>query len=850
MKRFWMIFFAILSIIFFNKSNLQAYDITTSFIYPVGHPFTGSGYSITQGFNTSHCDGFCSNQPNNDCGTCPTGTWLWGHTGVDLANGQSGGLIRATAPGKVVASGWVNGWGNMVRIEHKLQTVTDNIVYSQYAHMQYEPLVKIDQEVCKGEPIGYVGNTGFSIGNTGYHLHFEIKLENSNGPGYSNGDLEIINNYYNAIDFINNDISHDPPCKSLAQIEGLPEVYWLQNGKAYHIVNDTILSNMNSIPGWDKTQVYPEGTFKVLPPGFLIPSGDYKKGPDFISNSNTSNKLLIQLNKDDKIYVVENGQRRHITSLEIFEQLGYDRKDVISVAQAILDFIPEGEPISSVAYNVDAVLIIDSSGSMTSYDPANLRKAAAKIFVHNADDNDQVAIVDFDSYTKIWWPLQPLTVNRDGILAAIDKIDSSGGTNLGAGLSAGYNQLKASTKPNKKAAIFMTDGQGDYSNQAQLFLNNIDDPYDDWPVYTIGLGYGVNTTLLQNIADITGGIYFQLSDPNQLQNVYFEIANLIKEDSQPLLNTITIMFVRDTYCSWVNVPTNQDSITFLVSWPGSEVSASLKSPSGREIRPDTTDLDVYHAKGLTYELYRISKPEAGQWEINLYGVDLAPAGEEVRISVSSVGPTEPVDTTPPVISISNPLNGKTYFDQLAAGISFMVEDPESAIVVKSALLNGVPINNTDKILFSKLGENTLTVTATNEANLTSEATVTFYVDHFSWLPPIKYKVDSSTETETNLVRPKSTLPIKFAIFDEFDNFVANSSARVVVEGTTAEFAYGEGDTNIRINQKVGEDPVYIVNLHTNFHKWDYQMEVDGEYWVTVYFDSILAARTKIKLVQK
>lgn len=846
MKRFGMIFFAISSIIILNKSNLQAYDITTSFVYPVGYPLTGSGYSITQGYNTSYCDGFCSNEPNNPCGTCPTGTWLYGHTGVDLANGQSGGLIRATAPGRVVASGWANGWGNMVRIEHELQTVTDNIVYSQYAHMRFEPLVEIDQEVCKGEPIGYVGNTGFSVGDTGYHLHFEIKLENSNGPGYANGVSSIIDNYYNPIDFINNDISHTPPCKSLAKIEALPEVYWLQNGKAY-LVSDTILSKMNNIPGWDETHVYPEGTFEILPPGFLIPESDYEKGPKFISNSNDSDKLLIQLNEDNKVYVIENGQRRHITSSEIFEKLGYDWKDVISVSQEILDLIPEGEPISSVAYNIDATLIIDSSGSMTSYDPANLRKAAAKIFVHNADDNDQIAIVDFDSYTKIWWPLQPLTANRDGILAAIDKIDSSGGTNLGAGLSAGYNQLKASTEPNKKAAIFMTDGQGGYSNQAQLFLNNIDDPNDDWPVYTIGLGHGVNKTLLQDIADTTGGIYFQLSDPNQLQNVYFEIANLIREDSQPLLNVIKIMFVRDTYCSWVNVPTNQDSVTFLVSWPGSEVSASLTSPSGREIRPDTTDLDVYHAKGLTYELYRISKPEAGEWEINLYGVDLAPAGEEVRISVSSVGPTEPADTTPPVINISNPLNSKTYFDQLPTDFHFMVEDPESAIVSESALLNGAPINNNDSILLTQLGENTLTITATNEANLTSEETITFYVNHFSWIRPILYLKGSSIETATYFAKAKSTLPIKFVNFDEYGGFVANPAVKVVVEGTTAEFVYGETDTNIRINQEEEDDPNYIVNLHTNFNKWDYQMEVDGEYWITVYFDDILAAKTKIKL---
>ena len=35
---------------------------------------------------------------------------------------------------------------------------------------------------------------------------------------------------------------------------------------------------------------------------------------------------------------------------------------------------------------------------------------------------------------------------------------------------------------------------------------------------------------------------------------------------------------------------------------------------------------------------------------------------------------------------------------------------------------------------------------------------------------------------------------------------------MVVEGITAQFIHGEGDTNIRINQEEGEEPLYIVNI--------------------------------------
>lgn len=500
---------------------------------------------------------------------------------------------------------------------------------------------------------------------------------------------------------------------------------------------------------------------------------------------------------------------------------------------------------SSETNNIAASLIIDSSGSMSWNDPMNLRKAAAKIFVHNAADEDQVAIIDFDSYVSVLSLLQTLTENRDDIISNIDLIDSSGGTNLGAGLEEGYHQLQSADKSYKKAAIFMTDGQGSYSNQAEKYLNDENDPQDDWPIYTIGLGSGTDTDLLQNIADTTGGLYFPLSDPDQLEEVYLEIANIIKEGSRQLDKTVKIIFVGETVRTHVDVPTHQESVTFLVTWPGSEVNTTLITPDGREITPTTKD--IYHAKGLTYELYRISDPEPGKWSIELFGVDLAPEGENVSINVSSTGPSEPRDTTPPDITISNPVDGKTYFNQHPYAVSWLIDDPESEITDKTAFLNGDRISNNDEILFSKLGENVLTVSATNEVGLTKEETITFQVNSFSWLPPIKYEKRSNTNTRTYTAKLNSTLPIKFAIFDQYDEFVSDPSCKVVVEGTTAEFTVGEGDTNIRINEEEGEDPCYIVNLHTNFKKWDYGLAAGNEYFINVYFDNILAAKTLLRL---
>ena len=89
----------------------------------------------------------------------------WGtmHYGIDLAC-ASGTPIKASDGGTVVFSGWGNGYGNMIKIDH------GNGFYTLYGHNS-KNIVSVGQKVAQGEVIGYVGSTGNSTGN---HLHFEV----------------------------------------------------------------------------------------------------------------------------------------------------------------------------------------------------------------------------------------------------------------------------------------------------------------------------------------------------------------------------------------------------------------------------------------------------------------------------------------------------------------------------------------------------------------------------------------------------------------------------------------------------------------------------------------------------
>ena len=86
------------------------------------------------------------------------------HSGIDIAV-PSGSPVYATADGKVLLAGWVNGYGNTVVIDH------GGSITSLYAH---NSVLKITagKTVKKGAVIALVGSTGNS---TGPHLHFEIR---------------------------------------------------------------------------------------------------------------------------------------------------------------------------------------------------------------------------------------------------------------------------------------------------------------------------------------------------------------------------------------------------------------------------------------------------------------------------------------------------------------------------------------------------------------------------------------------------------------------------------------------------------------------------------------------------
>ena len=160
----------------------------------------------------------------------------------------------------------------------------------------------------------------------------------------------------------------------------------------------------------------------------------------------------------------------------------------------------------------DIAFVIDYSSSMNDNDPDSLRLKIVRSFIEKLRDNqDQATVIQFAAKATT---LVPLSSNKQALLNAVDNItnasgegcnDKDVGTNGSDGIHAALEELK-SLEHGFKHIIFLTDGEDTSVSYDYEELIKEAKKYNV-TIFSIGMG-DANKTLLQHIAEATGGKYY------------------------------------------------------------------------------------------------------------------------------------------------------------------------------------------------------------------------------------------------------------------------------------------------------------------------------------------------------
>ena len=192
---------------------------------------------------------------------------------------------------------------------------------------------------------------------------------------------------------------------------------------------------------------------------------------------------------------------------------------------------------------VALLLLIDASESMSRGNARGTKMAMAKQAAADAvsalEDDDQVAVMIFDTRTQVVVPFERVgdAASRERIRQLIARIAPGGGTDIYSSLQAGLDLLGRQTAQ-ARHLVLLTDGRvydyRDYGDLVQTYRRQ------GITLSGIAIGDDADAELLRWLAERGGGRYYFTGDPSELPKILVEETRLtnrpalVEQPFQPL----------------------------------------------------------------------------------------------------------------------------------------------------------------------------------------------------------------------------------------------------------------------------------------------------------------------------
>ncbi|HHH45697.1 MAG TPA: VWA domain-containing protein [Thiotrichales bacterium] len=271
--------------------------------------------------------------------------------------------------------------------------------------------------------------------------------------------------------------------------------------------------------------------------------------------------------------------------------------------------------VQAAGVPTDAVLIIDSSGSMKRTDPNRLRVPAAKLFSTLLGNEDRLGVI---SFSDAGYPVVHLTptddAHRQKIEQGIEKVSARGAyTNLHAALAKGLEMLEKESRPERRRLLLLfSDGKMDTGDAerderlaAELFSELVPRLREAGiRLYTIAFTEASDLELMDRLARATGGISRLASNDRRLHEVFSAIFETAKQpDMLPIENG---EFLVDDAVS---------EFTVVASKARPDVHIVLEMPDGRRIAAVNAGRAVRWFQSDLFDMITVKGPPPGIWKL-------------------------------------------------------------------------------------------------------------------------------------------------------------------------------------------------------------------------------------------
>jgi len=291
---------------------------------------------------------------------------------------------------------------------------------------------------------------------------------------------------------------------------------------------------------------------------------------------------------------------------------------------------------------IDAMLLIDLSGSMRTSDSARVAIEATKMFIDMLEPrNSRVGIIGFNDRLTGVVDITEINSHEDKerLKRTVENFNYAGWTDIGLSLNEAVGIMSRNMRAtNSPMVLMLTDGKIELGTD-NPYGRTAEDSYNDvveaiaaagrnLPVYTIGLNYdgSVDRQLLRTIAESTGARSFIITDAHELPQIFNEI---FADHIRSTLIEVAVFTAGDDYTD-VNIDIDSDFVAVanivMLSDRGIR-DARIFNPAGAEVIFDQETITFSNSR--KYSIIKVMFPERGDWLLQVQGVH----GDQIRVNL-------------------------------------------------------------------------------------------------------------------------------------------------------------------------------------------------------------------------